>query len=184
MREFWIGSLPPIIHMAVSSTDEYTTTLDPTLEDDEKDDPEMNETWLNLNSFAAGLLRTRTVSWEIFAVWQLRTALELDDNIDKNRLLVATEWVLLAGDRVFQLASAPITPIISIPAVERVFWHWDLLEIARSMAPGDVAGTPSDLSLPRWDIWRRRFSQKGASEAVLAMNDAASGRFIASPYAN
>lgn len=169
--------------MAASSTDEYTTTLDPTLEDDEKDDPEMNGTWLNLNSFAAGLLRTRTVSWEIFAVWQLRTALELNDDIDMNRLLVATEWVLLAGDRLVQLASVPITLISSIPEAERVFWYRNLQEIARSMTPGDAAGTPPGLLLPHWEFWRRRFDRKGASKAALAMDDATYGRFKASPYA-
>lgn len=163
--------------MTASSTDEYTTTLGPTLQAEEKDDPEMNETWLNLNSFAAGLLRTRAVSCEGFAVWQLCTALELNEDKDKDRLLVATEWVLLAGDRIFQLVIAPI------PQEQRDFWYWNSVEIARSIAPGDVAGTQSEISLPRWKLWERRFREKDAPEAVRAMEDASNERFKVSPYA-
>ena len=155
--------MPQIIHMVASSTDEHTTTLDGSQEHYQAADPETKEAWISLNSFAAGLWRTGAVSWELFAVWQLNDALDLDDVVDdwKNtQLLAAAEWVLLAGDRFFQLASGP-TNSHTFPV-----------------------GTSSELSLSRWTSWTRKFGERGASEAVLAMNDAASGRFKASPYGN
>ena len=138
----------------------------------------MNETWLNLNSFAAGLLRTGAVSWVNFAIWQLRTALELKGPFVENRLLVATEWVLLAGDKIRHFLRAPVVP----PGIQ--YDHRNSLDITSSLATGDLAAAAilPALSVSRWRFWMGRFDGAGASEAFGAMNEVEMGNFKVSVY--
>ncbi|KAG9251462.1 uncharacterized protein F5Z01DRAFT_692216 [Emericellopsis atlantica] len=120
-----------------------------------KEDNETVTAWINVNAFAARLLATHLVTWDNFALWALRSALEREPQNDRERdasLLIAHAWVAYAGkdlkDRVNSTRELD-------EEEKRMFKAGQLFE----------AGEPG-LTQKRWDFWRQRIETlSGAADS-------------------
>lgn len=103
------------------------------------------KSWTSLNSFAARMLGAEITTWDNFAIWALREALETPPQNDLARdaqLLVATEWIIHAGK--YLSAKGQKTQNLDEPD-------------KRALKPGKLfEGGESGLSGKRWDFWRER----------------------------
>ncbi|PLN85829.1 hypothetical protein BDW42DRAFT_190591 [Aspergillus taichungensis] len=109
------------------------------------DSPEETRTeWVNLNSFAARLLASLSVTWVNFAVWTMRDALENrgdDKDISTMHVDAATEWVLHAGKELVGCATSTNQ------------------NEERALAGGKLYHGPAKMCAERWDFWKKRFGE-------------------------
>ncbi|KAI9774142.1 MAG: hypothetical protein M1840_005235 [Geoglossum simile] len=103
--------------------------------------------WRNLNSFASRCL-AKFASWGTFALWQLRDALEEEQDFTSGRaaaecnILAASEWVNRSGWVLFHLA------------------HHNS-KVGSSVTSGSLYRGKPGLSRKRWDFWGKRFGELG-----------------------
>ncbi len=134
--------------MALASTD-------PTHESETPDvDVNSASEWINLNAFAARIMNKGLIHWTVFAVLEIRAALEEElpgtGLIREYKLSVANQWILLCGTQIFKDA----------------FRGGDLNETElRATAPGplymDSGGQPG-LCMDRWRFWFKRLEEVGS----------------------
>jgi len=126
-------------------------------------DPRLVAEWINLNAFAARLTNLGLAKWTAFAIIEIRSALE-EENPDpavlEQRVIIASQWILLSGKRLFKDAFAANT--------------LSLFEI-KVLAPGTLytgrRHPGVSLSMARWWFWLKRFKElalglKGDSRAA------------------
>lgn len=112
------------------------------------------ERWRNINTFTAIFTHSYASTipalsdYTNFALWTLASALEYDYTADQGEkvdlnLPAATQWVLIAGEQVFQAISQDI--------------H------ARPGALWDPVGDESSVTKERWCFWQYRFAELAES---------------------
>ncbi|KAI9934108.1 hypothetical protein AWENTII_000474 [Aspergillus wentii] len=101
--------------------------------------------WINLNSFAARLLRHPAVSWTIFAVWGLFPALEIPSEGPKLDcdVIAAAEWIIHSGDVLLK-------QINQDRGVRSYF---------EKVGAGSLYQREDTLNTGRWQFWKRRFGE-------------------------
>ncbi|KAF5857335.1 hypothetical protein ETB97_005950 [Aspergillus alliaceus] len=104
------------------------------------------QSWINLNSFAARLLKLNMTLWTVFAVWELREALEepcegsrLDCNVR-----VAAQWITHGASSLYRKADKRI-------------------QDDRVIANGSLYKGDNTLCFERWKFWKDRFGIIGGS---------------------
>ncbi|OGM47135.1 hypothetical protein ABOM_003885 [Aspergillus bombycis] len=105
------------------------------------------EEWINLNAFAARLLKLDAISWTIFGIWELREALEEPSGILGGGFHVraAAEWIKHSG--VFLYGAA----------IQGTEGHEECL----SAATGSLYPGTNVVCLERWQFWKCRFGYIG-----------------------
>ena len=105
------------------------------------------EEWINLNAFAARLLKLDAISWTVFGIWELREALEEPSEIPGSGLHVraAAEWIKHSG--VFLYGAA----------INGTEGHEECL----SAATGSLYPGTNVVCLKRWEFWKCRFGNIG-----------------------
>ncbi|KAL2757650.1 hypothetical protein ACRALDRAFT_1074608 [Sodiomyces alcalophilus JCM 7366] len=123
--------------------------IDPTFEtvEGEEETYSLSE-WLSLNSFHARLLGSGIVSWDNFALWQLKHGLEQEMSASEPtdcRVAVASEWLVHAS------------PLLLRRCLEEMGELNDLQK--RSYSPGDLFPGYAGLNAERWGFWKRRLAE-------------------------
>ncbi|KAB8235887.1 DUF3632 domain-containing protein [Aspergillus alliaceus] len=105
------------------------------------------EEWINLNAFAARLLKLDAISWTVFGIWELREALEEPPEIPGSGFHVraAAEWIKHSG--VFLYGAA----------IHGTEGHEERL----SAATGSLYPGTNVMCLERWGFWKCRFGYIG-----------------------
>ncbi|PYH46224.1 DUF3632 domain-containing protein [Aspergillus saccharolyticus JOP 1030-1] len=126
------------------------------------------EEWINRTSFMARMMGRQLRSWKMFAIWELRSALEypqsIPDGVDFH-VGVVREWILHAGAELYRQRKEGV-----LTECEQ-----------RSTSPGPLYYGKADLCLERWAFWKERLLdlakdaspelQKTAVSVVEHMND-------------
>ncbi|THC99815.1 hypothetical protein EYZ11_000745 [Aspergillus tanneri] len=102
------------------------------------------EKCVNLNSFAARLLKLDSISWFNFAIWTLRSALEQNPPEAELGTYVnaAAEWIKYSGKVLFDMAEASGGE-----------------NEDRILSAGALYLGPSKLCLERWAFWKQRLNR-------------------------
>ncbi|KAA8647173.1 hypothetical protein EYZ11_003851 [Aspergillus tanneri] len=108
---------------------------------------QMAQEWINLNAFAARLLKVDAVSWTVFGIWELREALEEPSEISRLECNVpaAAEWIRLSGELLYRQAIHGTEGKEEIPSV----------------ATGSLYNGKNTMCLERWKFWKCRFGDIG-----------------------
>jgi len=116
--------------------------------------------WTGLNAFAARILGAEVMTWDNFAIWALREALETPPQNDTARdahLGVASEWIMHAG-KYLQQKSAKSQNLDDADK--------------RALKPGKLfEGGESGLSTARWKFWQGKMetlAKETSNEEVKA----------------
>ncbi|KAE8423833.1 hypothetical protein BDV36DRAFT_289930 [Aspergillus pseudocaelatus] len=105
------------------------------------------EEWINLNAFAARLLRLDAISWTVFGIWELREALEEPSEIPGSgfHVIAAAEWIKHSGVFLYRAA------------INGTEGHEERL----SAATGSSYHGSNVVCLKRWEFWKCRFGHIG-----------------------
>ncbi|KAK0457428.1 uncharacterized protein EV420DRAFT_493228 [Desarmillaria tabescens] len=133
---------------------------------DAKEDAERaskRERWVNLNAFVARLTAARVSDFELYAIWQLRDALEepteesenggemIDKSLDA-KIPAAVQWILYCGELIYTSEREFETgPSVGDPAKGGELWK------------GDKRGFCQE----RWHFWKKRFAELQHYEGLL-----------------
>ncbi|GIK00107.1 hypothetical protein Aspvir_004123 [Aspergillus viridinutans] len=117
-------------------------------------DPEITE-WINLQAFTARLMSKCDPSLSLLGVWSLRSGLEeeLSDRELEGEVAAAAMWMVYGGENLF----SQLTDAVQDEEMERL------------MMPGTLYSGPGQLSLERWQFWKRRFGEM--SEQIQANDE-------------
>jgi hypothetical protein len=148
MREAWICKLSLMNHRLITLSSDHRIGFHraaPTYDNHIPTSEEATE-WINLNAFAARLLNLGTNSWALFALWELRAALEepCDGLALECNVAVATEWIIHAGKPLYA----------SAVTIEEDNDH-------SKAANGPFYEGNDMLCLERWRFWKWRFGELG-----------------------
>ncbi|KAF5855118.1 hypothetical protein ETB97_009862 [Aspergillus alliaceus] len=119
--------------------------VSPTYDNNTPTSEEIKE-WINLNAFAARLLQLDTISWAVYALWELRDALEqpCDGDILECNVVAAAQWIKYSGRALYTSATNEDEGNDNFSAVNGPLYE----------------GSPV-LCLERWRFWKRRFGELG-----------------------
>ncbi len=111
--------------------------------------------WINLNAFAARLTNAGLAKWTAFAIIEMRSALEEktpEPAVLEYRVMVACQWILLSGKRIFEDAFGANT----LSDFE-----------VKTLAPGVLytgrRHPGVSMSMGRWWFWLKRFEELAPS---------------------
>lgn len=126
--------------------------------------------WKNLNSFVVRLIKTGSLPWSSYPIWQLRTALEepfLTASGMHCRLWVASEWVMHCAKPIFQeMGSKTKLPY----------------PLSRSLGTGSLCNDGiSPMSVERWTFWKERFAELAANADSLGLHNTITARILEAP---
>lgn len=114
--------------------------------------------WKNLNSFAVQVTSTDFAPWLTLPIWQLRAALEeptVKGSVMDCRLWVATEWIVIRTGIIY----------------EKMNSKEELDEsTARELRGGSLYEDIPPLSIERWELWKKRFSELDADASRLKLD--------------
>lgn len=121
--------------------------------------PEAAQQWINLNSFAARLLNLDGLTWNYYAIWSLRSALEEPSEGSKLDcdVAAAAQWIAHSG------------PLLSKLVRENPHGEDD-----RALAPGKLYKGKGGWCPERWQFWKQRLGeigeQSGADAKAVALD--------------
>ncbi|KAK0243770.1 hypothetical protein EDD85DRAFT_760496 [Armillaria nabsnona] len=130
------------------------------------------ERWVNLNAFVARLTAARVYDFELYAIWQLRDALE--EPIEESgeevtgssfdaKIPAAVQWILYCGELIYtSKREYEHGPRVGDPAKGGELWK------------GDKRGFCEE----RWDFWKNRFAELQHYEKLLPETRALAGKAI------
>ncbi|KAK0202201.1 hypothetical protein DFS33DRAFT_1265230 [Desarmillaria ectypa] len=132
--------------------------------------------WVNLNAFVARLTAAHVSDFELYAIWQLRDALEepieerqgaggekvIDESFDA-KIPAAVQWILYCGELIYTNEREFETgPSIGDPAKGGELWK----------------GGRRGFCQERWRFWKKRFAELQRYEKLLPETRELAGRAV------
>ncbi len=130
------------------------------------------ERWVNLNAFVARLTAARVYDFELYAIWQLRDALEepveesgeeVTDSSFDAKIPAAVQWIFYCGELIYtSKREYEHGPRVGDPARGGELWK------------GDKRGFCEE----RWGFWKNRFAELQHYEKLLPETRALAGKAV------
>ncbi|KAK0474459.1 hypothetical protein EDD18DRAFT_1090718 [Armillaria luteobubalina] len=123
------------------------------------------ERWINLNAFVARLTAVRIDDFELYAIWQLRDALEepVEDSSFDAKIPAAVQWILYCGELIYtSKREYEHGPRVGDPARGGELWK------------GDKRGFCEE----RWRFWKSRFAELQHYEKLLPETRELAGKAV------
>lgn len=135
---------------------------------DEEEDTERApkcERWVNLNAFVARLTAARVYDFNLYAIWQLRDALEepIEDSSFDAKIPAAVQWILYCGELIYTSKEEyEHGPRVGDPARGGELWK------------GEKRGFCEE----RWCFWKSRFAELQHYEKLLPETRELAGKAV------
>ncbi|KAI2622989.1 hypothetical protein GGS26DRAFT_600615 [Hypomontagnella submonticulosa] len=146
----------PRFHWSLRDNWNRSPAVDKEEGDEDWDEVDFNDSeWLNFNSFLAKLHTKQNIGWWNFAIWELRSGLEMPLSPEagfpkpETRVRVASEWVIQSASRLLN------------DSLYHACQEYREGERGKGYPyrAGPLFSGASGFSLERWCFWKRRFGE-------------------------